>query len=861
MSEYTPNLNAAISQFKDFGLSLDVAIPDNPKLDGSGFSRCPLVGKPRANTDGAYKLHTDGRPAGVVHNHSTGIQETWKYDDPDYVPIQLTPEQIEQQAKEQRQNKELREKELAENHAEAAKKALFIWNQSKPLTNNQSHQYLVKKGIKGVYSIRVNHYQGNTSLVIPVGKDGAFSTLQFINPDGSKTFLKGGKKSGCYSILNKMESPRYVAIGEGFGTVATILDDDFSQEKGVMGVMALDAGNLEAVAVAMREKYPTVDIFIFGDKGDKDDKGEKAARAAAKACGGYCVLPPITKGDFNDYLIGDNVTVSLFDLMMQAANATIEPVEINQHTTEPPSNAPTVENGSAPLANENNNDWENPNEMVSKKPPVQPLTAELIPEPYRLWLADVSHRMQTPPDFATVSAIVITGSLIGSGCAIRPKQLDNWEAIPNLWGGCVSPPSTLKSPSMNEAMKLLERVQAEYSEKFEQEKIGADFDAMANKAFQDDIKTQLSKVAKGKDGAVNCAELQRLKAEYAELTQNTPPEPKARIFKTNEVSVQSMTALQNENPRGVLMFRDELTGLLVKWDREDGQDERAYFLEGWNGNGSYTDNKIGRGMTHAKNVCISLLGGIQPDKLNRYLYQAQQGNNDGLIQRLQLAVYPDELSNWQLIDTSPNKAEKERAYSIMKTLAEIDFIDYGAVQGEHDDRPYFHFDDDGQAVFNQWFINLQTEKLKHEDVPIMIEHLSKYRSLMPSLALIFHCIDIADGKASGNVSGKAARLAVQWCDYLETHARRIYAMVESPEYAAAVRLAAKIKAKALPNSFTAKLVYDKGWHGLKNKQEVEAACNILIDENWLMMTRVMTNPLKGRPLIQYQINPKLFKNA
>jgi putative DNA primase/helicase len=350
MSEYTPNLNAAIIQFKDFGLSLDVAIPDNPTLDGSSFSRCPLVSKPRANTDGAYKLHTDGRPAGIVWNHSTGIQETWKYDDPDYVPIQLTPEQHEQQAKEQRQNKELREKELADKHAEAAKKALFIWNQSKPLTDNQSHEYLIKKSIKGVYSIRVNHYQGNTSLVIPVGKDGAFSTLQFISPDGIKTFLKGGKKSGCYSILNKMESPRYVAIGEGFGTVATILDDGFSQEKGVMGVMALDAGNLEAVAVAMREKYPTVDIFIFGDKGDKDDKGEKSARAAAKACGGYCVLPPIAKGDFNDYLTGDNVTVSLFDLMMQAANATdeIEIVEINQHTTETPSNAPTVENGSVP---------------------------------------------------------------------------------------------------------------------------------------------------------------------------------------------------------------------------------------------------------------------------------------------------------------------------------------------------------------------------------------------------------------------------------------------------------------------------------------------------------------------------------
>ncbi|MDD1608126.1 MAG: DUF3987 domain-containing protein, partial [Methylococcaceae bacterium] len=144
------------------------------------------------------------------------------------------------------------------------------------------------------------------------------------------------------------------------------------------------------------------------------------------------------------------------------------------------------------------------------------------------------------------------------------------------------------------------------------------------------------------------------------------------------------------------------------------------------------------------------------------------------------------------------------------------------------------------------------------DNPLMIEHLSKYRSLMPSLALIFHCIDIADGKAQGNVSGKNARLAVAWCDYLETHARRIYAMAESPEHAAAVRLADKIKAKSVPNPFTSKMVYDKGWHGLKDKQEVEAACNILIDENWLRMQR-KPKPLTGRPPApDYHINPFLL---
>jgi len=504
-------------------------------------------------------------------------------------------------------------------------------------------------------------------------------------------------------------------------------------------------------------------------------------------------------------------------------------------------------------------DWKNRNEIETKTPPVQPLPAELIPEPFRPWLADVSHRMQTPPDFATVSALVITGSVIGAGCGIRPKQQDDWEVIPNLWGACIGRPSVvLKSPSMREPMQLLERLQAEHGERYEQKKAGAEFEKLANEAMLKDVKDQLAQKAKGygKDRVVNPDGMAKLKADYMELTQNAKPEPTRRLFKTNETSIQSMTVLQNQNPRGILVFRDELTGLLVKWDKEDGTDERAYFLEGWNGNGSYTDVKIGRGLTDAKNICISLLGGIQPDKLKRYLYQAMQGNNDGLMQRLQLAVWPDEPEHWLLIDTKPNKADKQRAYDILQVLAELDFSQYGAAQGDYDDRPYFRFDEAGQAVFNEWLTELQTVKLQQEDNPLMVEHFGKFRSLMPSLALIFHLIEIAAGNASGPVSVKAACLAVAWCNYLESHARRIYAMAESPEHEAAVRLADKIKAKALPSPFTVKTVYDKGWHGLKDKQEVEAACNILMDENWLIMERKPIGKLGGRPpLPEYHINP------
>ena len=197
----------------------------------------------------------------------------------------------------------------------------------------------------------------------------------------------------------------------------------------------------------------------------------------------------------------------------------------------------------------------------------------------------------------------------------------------------------------------------------------------------------------------------------------------------------------------------------------------------------------------------------------------------------------------------------------MKALAELDFIEHGATKSEYDDRPYFRFDEDAQAVFNQWLTALQTVKIQQETNPLMVEHFGKFRSLMPSLALIFHCIDIADGKARGNVSAQAALLAVEWCGYLESHARRIYAMAESPEHEAAVRLTDKIKAGAVSSPFTTKTIYDKGWHGLKDKEEVEAACNILIDENWIMIERKPKPPTGRRKDRKRDCQPRLRRNG
>jgi hypothetical protein len=104
-------------------------------------------------------------------------------------------------------------------------------------------------------------------------------------------------------------------------------------------------------------------------------------------------------------------------------------------------------------------DWPEPEPLHDVLRPVPELPEELIPPSLQNWVQDVAHRMQVPLCFTAVSAFVVAGSLIGTGCGIRPKEQDDWLVVPNLWGGLVAVPGKLKSPALGaitEPLKLLE---------------------------------------------------------------------------------------------------------------------------------------------------------------------------------------------------------------------------------------------------------------------------------------------------------------------------------------------------------------------------------------------------------------------
>ena len=501
--------------------------------------------------------------------------------------------------------------------------------------------------------------------------------------------------------------------------------------------------------------------------------------------------------------------------------------------------------------NDDFDSWPDPEPIEATLPPVEPFPFKILPEPLVVWVKDISHRMQCPPDFVATAVLVLISSIIGTRCGIRPKQKDDWLVIPNLWGAVVGRPSMLKTPTLNEALKPLVRLEAEAKENLDKSIKSYEMDLLEYQARKEGLRAEMKKAAVGKGKKT----MESIKEELSQLEE--PEQPTMHRYKTNDATIEKLSELLNENPHGLLLFRDELVGLLASWDKPGRESDRAFFLEAWDGQGSHTSDRIGRGTIFTKNLCVSVLGGIQPAKATKYLYQSMNGlENDGLIQRFQMLVFPDEPKDWHLVDKTPDKQAKDRVFRIIRQLVDMDFAKFGATKDDPDEFLYIHFSEEAQKVFNDWLTDLQLTKLMVDDHPMVNEHLTKYRSLMPSLALLFHFIGIADGATGDSVSFSSAEKAVAWCDYLEAHQRRFYGLVANINEQAAVKLSEKIQFGKLNDGFTVRDVYRQNWHLLNTKELAQSACNELIDANWLRI-KVTPPAFKQKEKAGYMINPKI----
>lgn len=493
--------------------------------------------------------------------------------------------------------------------------------------------------------------------------------------------------------------------------------------------------------------------------------------------------------------------------------------------------------------------WPDPVPLPDALPLVAPFDLELLPEALRGWVADTAHRMQCPPDFPAVGAVVAMSSLIGARAVVVPKARDDWRVVPNLWGLIVGRPGVMKSPALGEVLKPLHRLEAAEREKWKTVHDAWELDCRVAELAFDANKNKARGLA-SKDPAAARALLQPV---------DKSTEPTARRYVINDATVEKLGDLLTVNPWGMLVYRDELHGLLCGMDRQGQEGARGFYLTGYDGNQGYAVDRIGRGETYIPRVCLAMLGGIQPGKVQSYVREAVAGGagDDGLLQRFGLAVWPDVSQVFQRVDQWPDTSAKQAASVVFERLNKMQAVSDTTSQE-------WRFTPEAQTLYWEWVEPFETEIRGEELHPALISHLSKYRKLIPALALIFALVDTPD---SGYVIHKRELLrALAWADYLRTHAERLYAAAVVPETTGAKQLLDKIKAGklcdidgVLLDAFTPRLVAVKHWAGLSTPDSVRKAAVLLADYGWLVREAVPTGAAGGRPSDRYLIHPMLLK--
>ena len=475
----------------------------------------------------------------------------------------------------------------------------------------------------------------------------------------------------------------------------------------------------------------------------------------------------------------------------------------------------------------------------------------LLPDTLADFVLDEADRMPCSPDYIAAALIVSLGSVIGARCAIKPKRRDDWIVTPNLFGGVVGDPSAKKTPAIGTVMRFLDRLEAKEAEKHVEEMKVHEAEMAAFEARQAALKSSMKKAASGRgdglkmDAAV--ADLQGLEA---------PEEPRERRFKSNDATVEKLGDLLTHNPAGMFVFRDELIGLLSSWEKEGREGDRAFYLEGWNGMGSFNIDRIARGSLHISNLCLSVFGGIQPDLLAKYLLGIVSSlDNDGRIQRFQVLVYPDPVA-WEWRDRYPVRGAREAVRDLFGRLAVFDPEQDGAAPADDFVKlPHFGFEASAQEVFIEWSGELHRQRIADERNPLMQQHFGKFEKLFCALALILH---LAEGRI-GPVQGDTALRAAAWCQYLEGHARRIYGLVEAAKVTSACMVGRRLAEGKLQDGFTARDVVRKGWSGIGTTMQAETALAILEEHGWVQSADTEDQP--GRPTTRYYINPRTRRVA
>lgn len=316
---------------------------------------------------------------------------------------------------------------------------------------------------------------------------------------------------------------------------------------------------------------------------------------------------------------------------------------------------------------------------------------------------------------------------------------------------------------------------------------------------------------------------------------------------TNDATGEKIVRLLSENPHGLLMARDELSGLFEIWTRNGREAERTLYLEAWNGTSPYSSDRVVSGTWTVPHLCLSVMGTIQPAKLARLL--GGSGIEDGLAQRFQLLVFPEPMQR-QFCDAPEDYAVKSALERILYELATADFRKL-CVTPHTEDIPSLTFSREAYEQYKVWWI----ENSSRTDDPVLCSFTTKHERLVPALALIDHLtVSFSEGTPEllAPVPLQSVQRAIAQSEFFLSHVKRALGILKRPTLTTHDAILSRLESGHLVNGFSLRDLLRAGWTGLKNPDEVQNALKHLVADGVLQEMN-SSNPSGGRKTVRYSV--------
>jgi hypothetical protein len=461
------------------------------------------------------------------------------------------------------------------------------------------------------------------------------------------------------------------------------------------------------------------------------------------------------------------------------------------------------------------NEWPDPAPLARREKHLPTLSLDMLPQPIADFVDDISQRLSISLDLPAGAVIAMLGAAIGRSIQIQPQAPGNpWTLPPNLWCCMIAESGWGKSPVIAAALKPLYAVQARYNE-------------------------QNTELIKEHNGLIRAHNKSKGTSHKDGNPSEPPDSPELKRLYTNNATFEALHEIARDNPRGLLLLTDELSKFWDHLDAPKNAQAKGHFLQAWNGNDEITLDRIMRGQNLSAVVCISQLGGAQPDLVRRYV-RGMKG--DGWIQRYGLMLYPNLNSAYTLNKTAENRHARG---AIDKLITELTGLRSAEIR-------VIPFNTKAQKLYEDWLVPLVNRQRFSDESPAPVTHFTKYQSVMPQLALLF---EIARNPGAGEVSAESTELALRWVtEYLDKHAKRVYNLSQRGGESA-YHLAVAIQEGRLESPFTARDVRQKHWRGLGADWEISDATDALIYWGWLRVAPAAAS--MGRPTIKFEVNPSI----